>query len=137
MSANPRTKIETFKSQVQSKIQNLLTEFSEGKLNREQFQSIYAHYSDQLALADQALSAGEASSLTGAAGGTIAIRQAHMGKAIGLVIYHNKSGMLVDTLGDFPVSPARIAPVLNDISLLMEESKLIDRRVEKVAEKQW
>src|SRR5689334_3740138 len=137
MSANPRTKIEIFKTEVQNKIQGILREFSEGKLNRDQFQSIYQHYTDQLALVDQALAQGEMSSLTGVAGGTIAIRQAHMGKAIGLVIYHNKSGVLVDTLGDFPVSPARIAPVLNDFSLMMEEGELIDRKVEKVADRQW
>src|SRR5262245_5016363 len=125
MSANPRTKIETFKTQIQGKIQGILTEFSEGKLNREQFQSIYQHYNDQLALAEQSLAQGEMSSLTGVAGGTIAIRQAHMGKAIGLVIYHNRSGMLVDTLGDFPISPAHIAPVLNDFTLMMQSEKLI------------
>jgi hypothetical protein len=137
MSANPRTKIEIFKAGVQNKIQGVLKEFSEGKLNREQFQSIYQHYTDQLALVDQALAQGQMSSLTGVAGGTIAIRQAHMGKAIGLVIYHNKSGMLVDTLGDFPISPAHIAPTLNDFSLQMESGALIDRKVEKVADRQW
>jgi hypothetical protein len=137
MSSEYQAKIEAFKAQVQAKVETLLAEFAEGKLNREQFHNIYAHYSNQLQLADQAMHEGDSNRVEGAAGETIAIRQTFMGKAMGLVIYHNKSATLVDTLGEFDVSPEVIAPVLNDFSQLMEANKLIDRRIFQVAERQW
>ncbi len=60
-----------------------------------------------------------------------------MGKATGLMIYHNKSGMFVDTLGNFDIPSGRIASILNDFSQMMEEERLIDRRVEHVGEREW
>jgi hypothetical protein len=68
---------------------------------------------------------------------TIAIRDAYMGKAMGLLIYHNKSGTILETLGDFEVPVSCVSPVLNDFTSLMTSGKFIDRRVEKIAEKQW
>jgi hypothetical protein len=130
------TKYAAFKAQIQDKIQHLLSEFSEGKINREQFHAVYEHYNGQLSLIEQAMQQG-VQGVHVEAGATIAIRQQHMGKAIGLVIYHNRSGMLVDTLGEFDVPPARIAPILNDFSLLMESNERIERRVEKVSPTQW
>ncbi|MFN8530269.1 MAG: hypothetical protein U0670_16845 [Anaerolineae bacterium] len=138
MDATARSKTEALKTQIQTKIQTVLAEFADGTLSREQFHAIYAHYSDQLSFLEAALSAGdEANSLGGKPNETIAIRASHMGKAIGLVIYHHKSGMFVETLGQFDVPPSRIAPTLNDFSLLMDSKKLIDRRVEKIGIKQW
>lgn len=134
MSADGQSKMEGFRTQINTKIQTLLSEFADGKLNREQFHAIYEHYNNQLSLADQALMGGGA---PGQASSTIAIRQAHMGKALGLVIYHNRSGVVLDTLGDFDIPTDYLKPTLNDISQLMADNELIDRRVQQIDPKRW
>jgi hypothetical protein len=124
------------RTQVLDKIDRLLTEFAEGKVSREQFHAIYEHYNSQLMLIEQLSSAGGGADGT-PHGETIAIRQKHMGKALGLIIYHNKSGIYVDTLGDFDLPPSVLSPTLNDFSLLMESGQLIDRRVLKLPDHRW
>jgi len=130
-------KVQQFKAEVQSKIETLLNEFANGKVSREQFQALYTHQSLKLQLAEEAIRADNDGMIDGSQGQTISIRQSHMGKAIGLMIYHNKTGMFVDTLGAFNVPSAHIAPILNDFSMLMDANRPIDRQVVKVGEKQW
>jgi hypothetical protein len=138
MTADNRSKIEVFKAQVQGKIETLLSEFADGKLNREQFHNIYAHYSNQITLANQALMEGDTSAVdSNNAGQTIAIRQAFMAKALGLTIYHNKSAVMIETLGEFDIPSQFVAPVLNDFSQLMEARQFIDRRVLQVDNRRW
>jgi hypothetical protein len=138
MAAEDREKIVQFRKEVQGKIEKLLTEFANGKVSREQFHALYAHQSMKLQMAEEALRLGDATMIAGAPEGqTISIRQSTMGKALGVMIYHNKTGMFVDTLGAFDVPPALISPILNDFSTLMDAGRPIDRRVEKVGEKQW
>lgn len=132
-------KAQAFRLQVIEKIQALLNEFAEGKLNQDQFNVLYERYSGQLALAQQALETGEAPALHSAPGdiGTIALKHEHMGKAVGLRIYQNRTGAQVETLGDFEVSAFVISPVLNEFSVLMQQEKPIQPRVEKLADKRW
>lgn len=138
-SSDKRAKAEAFKAEVQKKIQSLIAEFADGKISREQFNVLYERYSGQLAIADHALLSGnpEAVAIAQTGPSTIMVKESLLGKAIGLTIYHNQSGMMVDTLGNFDVPAAHISPVLNDFTLMMQSKKLIDRRVEKVGPKQW
>ena len=126
-----------YKAQVLAKIDRLLSEFAEGKVSREQFYAIYEHYNKRLALAESLDSADADVNLDGSPGATIAIRQAHMGKALGMVIYHSKSGTFVETLGEFDVPPVHMASTLNDFALMMETDRLIDRRVLKLPDSRW
>ncbi|NWG16469.1 MAG: hypothetical protein HXY41_07520 [Chloroflexi bacterium] len=140
MAANTETKVQAFKAQVQEKIQKLVAEFAAGSLSREQFHAIYERYTGQLTLADMALQNSSPEMMMGvveSGPSTIAIRDAHMGKAIGMVIYNNRTGMLVETLGDFDVPPAKLAPILNDFTLLMESGRLVEREVRAIGPKQW
>ncbi len=137
MDTTTKTRGETLKREIQTKIQTVLAEFADGTLSREQFHAIYAHYSAQLSFLESAINQDNDGKPASKPNETIAIRTSHMGKAIGMVIYHNKSGMFVETLGAFDVPPSRIAPTLNDFSTLMDTNKLIDRRVEKIGMKQW
>ncbi len=139
MSAQAADKTRAFMNKVQDKIQQLLTDFSEGKLNKDQFHAVYEHYNAQLALAIQALQMGNPDAITLAQSGTptIAIKEEFMGKAIGLMIYNNRSGTLVETLGEFDIPIAKIAPILNDFSLLMQSRKKATRRIERMGEKRW
>lgn len=128
--------VDQYKTRVMDKIDRLLTEFAEGKVSREQFHAIYEHYNNQLNLAES-LNVATDEAGDGTPGATIAIRHAHMGKALGMMIYHNKSGTFVDTLGDFDVETAALAPTLNDFSLLMDAGEFIDRRVLKQRDERW
>ena len=129
--------VDQYKSQVLAKIDRLLTEFAEGKVSREQFHAIYEHYNNQLNLAESLDQSANEPADENTPGATIAIRHAHMGKALGMMIYHNKSGTFVDTLGDFDVETSALAPTLNDFSLMMDAGEFIDRRVLKQRDQRW
>lgn len=131
---------QTLKAQIEGKIQALLKEFADGKLNREQFNVLYERYSGQLAVAQQAIAGGSPAALAQTRDGgqsTIAIRQEHMGKAIGLVIYQNRTGVSIETLGDFDVSAFVISPVLNDFTRMMESQRLIEHRTIELDDRRW
>ncbi|NWF70209.1 MAG: hypothetical protein HXY40_14075 [Chloroflexi bacterium] len=129
-------KTQNFIAQIKSKIDGLLAEFANGKLNRDQFHAVYEHYSNQLRIAEQALSSNE-EMLEPGAPMTIAIMEAHMGKALAVVIYNNRSGTLVDTLGEFDVPSKRVASILNDFTMHIEHGQMPQPRVEKFTSTRW
>jgi hypothetical protein len=139
MSANRTQKAEAFMTQVEDKIRALLREYSEGRLNSEQFHVLYERYSSQRLIAQQAILTGDEQVLKDAHGdkSTIAIKDEHMGKAIGLCIYHNQTGGVIETLGDFEVSAFVISPVLAEFRQQRADDKLIRPRAEKIADKRW
>ena len=139
MSIEAVAKAQAFKLKVIEKIQVLLNEFAEGKLNQEQFNVLYERYSGQLAVAQQALQSGNPEAINQATSGksTIALKQEYMGKAIGLGIYLNKSGVAIEVLGDFDVSAFVISPVLSEFTPMMESGKTIEPRAGKLKDKRW
>jgi len=128
---------EAFKATVEAKIQGLITEFADGKISREQFQMIYARYSEQLSIANAALMTGNELSQSGDNTSTIAVRTAYQGKATGLMIYYNRNGKVLETLGELTVPISVIGPLLNDFSFLMDGNKRAERLVRKIGEKEW
>lgn len=140
MSAQNKAKVAEFKAAVQAKIQKLLAEFAEGALSREQFHAIYERYTSQLAVADMAMMSSVPDAIMGVVTDgppTLAVREAHMGKAVGMAIYHNRTGTLVETLGNFDVAPNKLAPILNDFTMMMQSGKRVDREIRKLSAKQW
>jgi hypothetical protein len=139
MTINARSRAESFKTSVEIKLKGLVGEFAEGKISREQFHVIYERYSSQLSIASHALVSGNPDAVQIAQGGpsTVAVRDAYMGKAVGLMIYHNQSGTVVDMLGDFHIPVQRIARVLNDFSLMMDTNEYLDYSVERYADREW
>ena len=132
-------KAQAFKQEVEGKIQKLIEEFSEGQISKEQFHAIYERYTNQLSIANQAMLSGDNQGVDAAqtGPGTIAMRNALMGKALGMVIYHHKSGTILETLGDFDVSVAKISPTLNDFTMMLDSGKLLDAKTQKIEEHQW
>src|SRR6185436_9272770 len=100
--------------EVQRKIRNLLAEFGEGKLSNEQFNILYERYNNQLEMALQAND--EQAAVASGADSTIAIKQATIGKAVGMAIYHHRSGTIIETLGTFDLPPDAISPTINEFS---------------------
>jgi hypothetical protein len=130
------TKTINFIAQIKIKIDGLLSEFATGKLNRDQFHAVYEHYSQQLRLAEQALNSGELMPELDSPA-TVAILEARMGKALGVVIYNNRTNTVVDTLGEVDVPSKRIAPILNDFSMMIEAGSAVEHRIEKVDATHW
>jgi hypothetical protein len=126
---------EQFRSHIWEKVQLSLGEFAAGRISREQFHAMYQYYNAQLQLAEESLRRGYGERPQG--GMTYAVRQAHMGKAVGLLIFHNASGTLIETLGHFDIAPASIAPILNDLSLLNREGTPAARQVRHFDARRW
>lgn len=139
MSTDATAKAQAFRIQVIEKIQGLLNEFAEGKLNQEQFNVLYERYSGQLEVAQQVLQSGNMAAIKQAKGekSTIAIKQEYMGKAVGVSIYQNRTGVAIETLGNFDVSAFVISPVLSEFSRMMEKAEAIPPRTEKLKDKRW
>lgn len=128
------SKLEAFKTEVQHKIANLLEEFAEGKLNREQFHALYERYNAQLELAEKATNSDVPLAKDG---GTMVLRDKYMGKAQGLIIFANDSGNVIETLGNFGVAMDRVLPVLTEFTQEWKAGRIVDRAVRKAGEDEW
>jgi hypothetical protein len=128
-----------FKESVEFKIRGLIDEFAAGKISREQFHIIYERYNAQLSIATHAVVSGNPDAVAIVQGGppTIAIRDAAMGKATGMTIFHNRSAATLETLGDFPVTSDELLPTLRDARARMTPGGVAERRVEKLNDRQW
>ena len=136
----PTLKMQAFKAQTQEKIQKLITEFATGANTRKHFNIISGRSPRHLGRGDGAAPRRGRDGVRGMLQdmpATIAVKEAHMGKAIGMMIYNNRSGTLLETLGEFDVPPEKLGPILNDFTLMMEQGKLVDREVRKISAKQW
>lgn len=128
--------IHAFQADIQRKIRNLLTEFGEGKISNEQFNILYERFNNQLEMALQVLD-GESPRSEGSDVSTIAIKKATTGKAVGLAVYHHKSGTIIETLGSFDLSPETISPTLNEFSKKLEERSFIEPVTRKLSSGTW
>ncbi|MFW5748611.1 MAG: hypothetical protein ACOCYT_03265 [Chloroflexota bacterium] len=133
-------KAQAFRDELLEKIERTVKEYADGQLNREQFQQIYARYTERLTIANMALMSGETSSVDAVqsdGSSTVALRSSLQGKALGLMVYHNKSGTIVETLGNPDVSVALIGPLLNDLADQIFGGRAVEPVIRHVGEKQW
>jgi len=129
-------KMKAFKAEVEGKIDKLLKEFADGKLNREQFYAVYERYNSQIELVEKALNGGDVKIDT-QAGGTIVLKEKYMGKARGAMIFVSKTGDVIETLGTFGVAMTEIIPVLDRFTEQLAEGHTIERVVRQVTDKEW
>lgn len=128
-------RMEVFKTEVQEKINNLLQEFSEGKLNREQFYAIYERYNSQIELAEKALQGADVQ--IDDSGATVVLREKYMGKARGMMVYANEGGNVIETLGNFNVSMTEMIGVLDKFTRAVASGHTLERVVRRVSDEQW
>ena len=123
---------------VQGKMRKVVDEFAQGDISREQFQEIYEHYQNQIMMAVQMAAEADATvdGLQLTPGETFAIRSKLVAKAKGMTIYYHATGLLLETLGDFDISVAKIAPCLNSICDQVHRGRTADVRTEKMAD-EW
>ncbi|PJF35161.1 MAG: hypothetical protein CUN49_11985 [Candidatus Thermofonsia Clade 1 bacterium] len=114
-SSSPSAAAEALIAQLRKKLRNLATEFANGDINREQFQTLYERYQSQINLA--ALAADElAARPVGNTDETIAIRRNLEGKALAMAVYHYRSQRFIEQVGNFEVPYAAIRDILHDIA---------------------
>lgn len=136
-----RAKAEAFKAEVEGKIQNLIAEFSDGKISREQFNLLYDRYNGQLTIVNEAISGSE--NEMGAlhevqnSVPTIFVREATAGKALGMAIYHHRSGQIIEALGDFDVPIAQLTPALNTITGKIDAQEFVEPTTVNVDRAKW
>lgn len=120
---------------IQEKIRQLITEFTQGSISAEQFDLLYDRYSNQLSLAtmphlpDQ-LDMNDAVT-------TIALRQATNARAVGVCIYHHRSGIILETLGRFDVAPYRLSRMLKIIGKQLAARAYVASQTEKIDGGRW
>lgn len=138
MSKN-KAKAESFKVEVEGKIQDLIAEFSEGKISREQFNLLYDRYNSQLSIANEALSGSGMSDLKEVQNSvpTIFVREATAGKAMGMAIYHHRSGQIIEALGNFDVPVAQLTPVLNTIVGKIDAEEFVEPKTINIERGKW
>ncbi len=105
-----------FIAQVHRKMSKLVEEFANGEINRTQFQHLYARYQRQImSVAQWITEDGSANWPEGIKEGedTIHIRKRLTAKAVGMSVYDNKSGLPLETLGEFAIEPELIVPMLS------------------------
>ncbi|MEM6282876.1 MAG: hypothetical protein AAF787_11830 [Chloroflexota bacterium] len=129
-----QNKLEAFKEEVQTKINRILEEFAEGKLNRDQFHAIYERYNSQMELAEKATTTDVPVQEDG---GTMVLREKYMGKAQGLIIFDNRSGNVIETLGGFGVGMAEVQPILQDFTAELKAGRIVDRAVRPASDNRW
>jgi hypothetical protein len=99
---------------VQEKIDNLVTDFAQRRINAAQFQELYSHYQMEIRRIE-AVAAVWPEEWRAAAreGASVAIRRQHMGTAQAYAIYENESGLPLATLGKFNLDPDLVVPMLS------------------------
>lgn len=139
MSSDAKKSAEEFKQSIEAKIRDLIAEFADGQISREQFHAVYERYNSRLQIANEALITGTPEAVEIAKGGppTLAVKKASMGRALGVLIYHYGSGLILETLGEFEVAVSKLSPVLNELSRQAEADELMESRVERLEGRQW
>jgi len=121
--------------QVRTKLRKVVDEFAQGEISREQFNQIYEHYQSQILMAAQLMA--DADAITGAPLSpqeTYAIRSALTAKAKAMTVYYYATGLLLETIGDFDVSIAVIAPILNEIKTNVQAGQQVATRTDKLGD---
>ncbi len=123
---------------VNLKVQQLGLDFASGKINRAQFQELYAHYQRETRSITSLLETypddWSAAVKEGASG---FIRKRHMAKAKAYAIYESRSGMPIATLGEFVKDPALVVPMLSSFSSATGELFGSGIRTTELGEEGW
>lgn len=111
-----------FIAETRSKMEQLVEDFADGKLNREQFHVLYERYQSQMNGVKLILMEADAGQWTEILDGekTHAIRKRLLARAVGMVIYHNRTNKMLETLGEISADRLRVKDLLQK---LIEQSQ--------------
>jgi len=125
--------------ELQNKLRQLVDDFARGSINRTQFHGLYDRYQRQLTsllqmtAAPSDLSEGQRDDNET----TFHIKKRLTARVLGVSIYSNKSGMPIETLGEFKVDPALLVPMLSSYRAATREIFKAGMRSTVMENDQW
>jgi hypothetical protein len=129
-----------FIAQVHAKMNKLVQEFASGEINRTQFHKLYARYQRQIMTVTQLITEADPTMWRNAiteSEDTIHIKKRLTAKAVGMSVYNNKSGMPIETLGEFAVDPELLVPMLSSYRSAAAEIFRAGMRSTEMENGQW
>lgn len=105
-----------FIGDVHKKMSRIAQEFAAGELNRAQFLRLYDRYQRQILIVAQLIAESDPTDWRDAIDDgedTIEIRRRFESIPIGLSVYSNRTGMPIETVGDFVVEPELVTPMFD------------------------
>jgi len=129
-----------FIAQVLQKMSKLVQEFASGEINRTQFHRLYDRYQRQIMTVAQLIAEADPSTWRDAVTeteDTMHLKKRLTAKAVGMSVYSNKSGMPIETLGDFAVEAELIIPMLSSYRSAAAEIFRAGMRSTEMENGQW
>lgn len=131
---------EQYLNKTYAKMTKCVEDFASGKMNRAQFQQLYAHYEREIGVISQLLAESDDPDEWRKAvteGDSVVIRKRHEARSIGFAIYDNNSGMPIETLGEFEVDSALLVPMLSSYRSATTEIFRAGMRNTQMENGQW
>jgi hypothetical protein len=129
-----------FIAQVHQKMSQLVQEFANGEINRTQFHKLYDRYQRQIMTITQFMAESDPTLWRDAikeTEDTLHLKKRLTAKAVGMSVYSNKSGMPIETLGEFAVEPELIVPMLSSYRSAAAEIFRAGMRSTEMENGQW
>jgi hypothetical protein len=129
-----------FITQVHQKMSRLVQEFAKGEINRTQFHQLYDRYQRQIMTVAQLIAESDPATWQNAltdTEDTLHLKKRLTAKAVGMSVYENKSGMPIETLGEFAVAPELIVPMLSSYRSAAAEIFRAGMRNTEMENGQW
>ena len=129
-----------FIAQVHRKMSRLVQEFANGEINRTQFHKLYDRYQRQIMTVAQLMAEAQTESWKEAIQDnedTMLIKKRLTAKAVGMSIYLNKTGMPIETIGEFAIEPELIVPMLSSYRSAAAEIFRAGMRSTEMENGQW
>jgi hypothetical protein len=104
-----------FIENLRQKMAALAEDFATGRINRQQFESVYGHYREQRQMVESLLNSMTSSAWRRAVaeGETAMLLKRSTAKVMSYAIYANLSGVLLASSGNFKIDPAVVVPMLS------------------------
>ena len=125
---------------VHQKMSRLVQEFADGIINRTQFHKLYDRYQRQIMTVGQLIAETDPTAWHNAiteTEDTLHLRKRLTAKAVGMSVYDNKSGMPIETLGEFAIEPELIVPMLSSYRSAAAEIFRAGMRSTEMENGQW
>lgn len=104
-------------SQVHHKMSQIVREFANGEINRTQFHQLYDRYQRQVLTIEQYMAEsnpdGWQEAIRDDVESTYHLRKSLTARPIGISVYDNRSGMPIETIGNFSVDADLLVPMLS------------------------
>lgn len=106
---------QAFIESLRQKMAALAEDFALGRINRQQFESVYVHYREQRQMVESLLTSMTSSTWRKAVaeGETAVLLRRSTAKVLSYALYDNDSSLLLASHGSFKIDPAVVVPMLS------------------------